>query len=132
MKIIIQAALLRKEGKTLGDLLRDLREPLEAAEYRLTIRGEDFAAYGRQVLDALAEYAAAQPGWQPAPDNFEGVRVSVPAEKGWFLLRMSLHDPLMPLNIESDREGGADAILAQLRPFLAQWPRLGQIGRAHV
>ena len=126
VKIIIQAALLRKEGKTLGDLLRDLREPLEAAEYRLPIRGEDFAAYGRQVLDALAEYAAAQPGWQPAPDNFEGVRVSVPAEKGWFLLRMSLHDPLMPLNIESDREGGAGAILAQLRPFLAQWPRLGR------
>ena len=54
------------------------------------------------------------------------VRVSVPAEKGWFLLRMSLHDPLMPLNIESDRAGGADAILAQLRPFLAQWPRLGR------
>ena len=124
VKIVIQAARLRKEGKTLGDLLRDLREPLEAAEYRLPIRGEGFAGYGNRVLEALGRYAAGREDWQVAPDNFEGIRVSVPEEKGWFLLRMSLHDPLMPLNVESGRPGGAEAIARQLRPFLEDWNRL--------
>lgn len=124
VKIVIQAALLRREGKTLGDLLRDLKEPLEAAEYRLPIRREDFRAYGTQVLADLERYAAGQPGWQTAPDNHEGLRVSVPALSGWFLLRMSLHDPLMPLNIESNRPGGVAAIVGELRPFLARWDAL--------
>ena len=39
---------------------------------------------------------------------------------GWFLLRLSLHDPILPLNIESDREHGARTIARQLAPFLAQ------------
>lgn len=124
VKIIIQAARLRQKGETLGDLLRELREPLEAAEHRLPIGAEDFKAYGARVLGALAPYAAAREGWQVAPDNHEGLRVSVPALSGWFLLRMSLHDPLMPLNIESNRPGGAAAILEELRPFLEQWDLL--------
>ena len=39
---------------------------------------------------------------------------------GWFLLRLSLHDPILPLNIESDSPHGARAIARQLAPFLAQ------------
>lgn len=124
VKVIIQAARLRREGRTLGDLLRELQEPLEAKEYRLPIAGEDFKAYGGQVLEGLEDYAKAQAGWQIAPDNCEGLRVSLPAREGWFLLRMSLHDPLMPLNIESSRPGGVAGILGELRPFLEKWERL--------
>ncbi len=124
VKIVIQAARLRREGRTLGDLLRDLKEPLEAKEYRLKITGEDFRGYGQEVLAALETYAGEQAGWEIAPDNCEGVRVSVPGAQGWFLLRMSLHDPLMPLNVESSREGGIEAILGELRIFLAKWTRL--------
>lgn len=44
---------------------------------------------------------------------------------GWFLLRLSLHDPLMPLNIESDSAGGAKKIAAALAGFLAGFEKLG-------
>ena len=37
---------------------------------------------------------------------------------------MSLHDPLMPLNIESDCPGGSSAILRELTPFLTAQPAL--------
>ncbi len=124
VKLIIRAARLGREGRTLGDLLEGLEEPLEAAEYRLPIRTEDFRSYGRQVLEALEDYAKGRPGWQIAPDNCEGLRVSFPEEEGWFLLRMSLHDPLMPLNIESSRPGGVRGMLEELRPFLARWEAL--------
>ena len=40
---------------------------------------------------------------------------------GWFLLRLSLHDPLVPLNIESDSIGGVQIIVDKLLPFFKQF-----------
>ena len=117
-KIVIRYAQLRRQGRTLADLLEGMREPLEARELRFRLLSEDCKAAGAAVLEALARYAAGQPGWSATPENYEGLRYAVPAQKGWFLLRMSLHDPLMPLNIESDCPGGVDAILRELTPFL--------------
>ena len=117
-KIVIRYAQLRRQGRTLADLLEGMREPLEARELRFRLLPEDGKVAGAAVLEALARYAAGQPGWSAAPENYEGLRYAVPAQKGWFLLRMSLHDPLMPLNIESDCPGGVDEILRELTPFL--------------
>jgi hypothetical protein len=43
---------------------------------------------------------------------------------GWFLLRMSLHDPVMPLNIESEVVGGVDNIALRLRNMLGEYEGL--------
>ena len=43
---------------------------------------------------------------------------------GWFLLRLSLHDPLMPLNIESNSIGGVAKIAAALKEFLKNFAEL--------
>ena len=74
------------------------------------------------MLDSLTEYVEEQPGWTLAPDNCEGGRVTLDKAHGdgWFLLRLSLHDPILPLNIESDKEHGARTIARELAPFLAQ------------
>ena len=130
-KIVIRYAQLRRQGRTLADLLEGMREPLEARELRFHLLPEDCKAAGAAVLAALEQYAASQPGWVPAPRNYEGLRYSVPAQKGWFLLRMSLHDPLMPLNIESDCPGGAEEILRELTPFLTAQPVLDTAGLAY-
>ena len=119
-QIIIRAAKLRAEGKTLEDLLAPLREPAEALELRFPIRAEDFRAAGEDIVRELTSYAEHQPGWTVAPDNCEGVRVSFDREHGdgWFLLRLSVHDPIMPLNVESDEPGGVRTILGGLAGFL--------------
>ena len=120
-KIILLAARLRARGKTLEDLLRPLREPAEALELRFPIRAEDPGAAGEGVIARLAEYAKGRQGWTPAPDSCEGVRVSLDRAHGagWFLLRLSVHDPILPLNVESDVPGGARAILKELAGFLS-------------
>lgn len=123
-KLVIRYALLRREGRNFSDLLAGMREPQEAMELRFALKPADFKAAGAEVLKALEQFAATRPGWQLAPSNFEGLRYAVPEQKGWLLLRLSLHDPLMPLNIESDREGGAAAILAEIAPFLRAQPVL--------
>ncbi|MEG2074730.1 MAG: phosphomannomutase/phosphoglucomutase, partial [Angelakisella sp.] len=123
-KIIIKMAKLREQGNSLGELLEKLRDPLEAEEFRIKICCEDFKAYGAKVLEAFADYAKGREDWKIAPDSFEGLRADVPAAHGWFLLRLSLHDPQMPLNIESDKAGGVAEIAAQLREFLAGYSEL--------
>jgi len=115
-KLLIELARGRKMGYTLESLVATLKEPKESVEFRMNILEEDFKAYGASVLADLEAYVAKQPGWSIAPSNFEGVRVNL--LDGWFLLRMSLHDPLLPLNIESDAEGGAKAIAVELYKFL--------------
>lgn len=119
-KIIIKAAQLRKAGKDLSDLTADLKEPLESIEKRFQITEKDFRACGERIIADLTAYAEAQNGWQLADDNREGVRVSFGKDNGdgWFLLRLSVHDPIMPLNIESNSAGGTDVIYKQLYQFL--------------
>ena len=119
VRLLIELANCRKEGRTLEDLIKDLREPLEAREFRFKILLEDFKPYGMQVLSDLQKAAETREGWSLVPKNYEGVRVNVGA--GWFLLRLSLHDPILPLNVESDEEGGLRPIAEELYGFLRDY-----------
>lgn len=120
-KIIIKMAKLKQEGKTLEEYVSQLKEPKEAIEVRYKIKEKDFRTYGGNVIEKLNEYALKQEGWTLADDSREGVRVSLDKEhgNGWFLLRLSVHDPIMPLNVESDDEGGSEVILAQVSRFIS-------------
>lgn len=127
-KIIIKAAQLKKEGKTLNSLIEKLEEPVESAEIRIPITVPNFREYGNGIIGDLLDYAQKHSEWHIAPDNHEGIRVSFDKNSGdgWFLLRLSVHDPIMPLNIESDSFGGVKAIFARLKPFLDSYNGLGK------
>lgn len=125
-KLLIELARGKKEGYKLASLINSLEEPAESVEFRMNIQLDDFKAYGQSVIDDLTAYAAKQPGWTLAPNNFEGVRVNLDEAhgNGWFLLRLSLHDPLLPLNIESNCKGGAKIIAKELYQFIANYDKL--------
>lgn len=120
--LIVRAMKLKQDGKTLGSLIADLKEPVESAEIRLTITAEDFREAGRAAIGQVLEYANAAEHWHIAPDNREGVRISFDLEggmdNGWFLLRLSVHDPVLPLNVESDVPGGVQTMLRSLLDVL--------------
>lgn len=120
-KIIIKLAELRRESRGLEDLLCSLREPAEALEVRIPILEKDFRARGQGLIESLEAHARAK-GWRIAPDNREGIRVSFPKGEGegWFLVRLSVHDPILPVNIESDAIGGAEVIRSKLREFFRE------------
>ena len=125
-KLLIELARCKKDGYRLESLIEALEEPAESIEFRMNIQQEDFKTYGQSVIDDLNNYAANQPGWSLAPNNYEGVRVNLDSEhgNGWFLLRLSLHDPLLPLNIESNSIGGAKKIASELAGFLSAYDKL--------
>ncbi|GKU91708.1 hypothetical protein SLEP1_g5539 [Rubroshorea leprosula] len=111
VKLLNKLASARASGrsdgsKVLTDLVEGLEEPAVAVELRLKInqshpdlKGGSFRDYGEAVLEHLENSVNSNPKLQKAPVNYEGVRVS--GFGGWFLLRLSLHDPVLPLNIEA-------------------------------
>ena len=119
-KIIIKMAQLKKEGANLDSLIKPLKKPLESTEKRIKITEENFKDTGLKILKDLEEYAKTQSDFIIATDSAEGVRVSFDSNNGsgWFLLRLSVHDPIMPLNIESDIQGGVDVILNKISKYL--------------
>jgi len=116
--MLIKAMQLKQQGETLGKLLEGLREPVESTEIRLKVTCEDFANCAKQMIEYVLDYASAHEDWHIAPDNREGVRISFDVDgelnSAWFLLRLSVHDPVMPLNAESDVPGGVKAVLSKL------------------
>ncbi|MGY6528966.1 MAG: phosphomannomutase/phosphoglucomutase [Cyanobacterium sp.] len=125
-KLLIELAKLKLENKQLTELISNLEEPLESQEIRLTIKQDNFKDYGNDVIEKLKEFTNNQDDWQIVPKNYEGVRVRCLSEqeKGWFLLRLSLHDPVIPINIESDVEGGVKKISHRLFNFLESFSAL--------
>jgi len=119
-KLLIEMAKLNARNCTLIDLIEKLEQPHESKEFRFNITVEDFQNYGKYVLDELEKKITFQQGWEVVLPNYEGIRVRCTSsnEKGWFLLRLSLHDPVMPLNIESETEGGIGIIAAKLELLL--------------
>lgn len=122
VKLLVAAAKAKRRGEKLEALIERLKEPAEAAEYRLTISGvNDVHRYGNKVLEAL-EQTAFDRRIPVASPSYEGVRLIFP--EGWALLRLSLHDPNMPLNIESKEAGGCHMIKRRLYNLLAQYEHL--------
>lgn len=125
VKLLIAAANAKKEGKDIGYLIQDLKEQYEAREYRMNIMLEDFRPYGENVLKVFEERAR-EKGYEVASNSYEGVRLSFTGEdvQGWLLLRVSLHDPLMPMNLEGNRSGDCDRIVKIAEALLKGFDKL--------
>ncbi|XP_045827384.1 phosphoglucomutase isoform X2 [Trifolium pratense] len=131
VKILNKLASARASGvgggsNVLTGLIEGLQEPAFSVELRLKInqnhpdlKGGSFREYGETVLKHLENSIGSDPNLQKAPVNFEGIRVS--GYGGWFLLRLSLHDPVLPLNIEAPNNEGAVklglVVLAAVKEF---------------
>ena len=123
-RLLIALAQAAKNGKNLTDEIAELEMPKEENEIRLRFKdGCDFKALGKDLLNDFAKYAQAHPHASPAPDNYEGCRVCYDNENGngWALLRMSLHEPILPINTESNAVGGCKKIAQDLYSFLKDY-----------
>lgn len=118
-KIIIELG----RGRDLNKTLKTLKMPKEERECRLNITEANFKTYGLKVIDELEAFVLKDADiYTVADDNREGIRVSTPY--GWFLLRLSVHDPAMPLNLESNEVGGVEKMVALIKPFFERYSGL--------
>ena len=126
VKLLVALVEARREGKTLNELIANLKEPCESAEARLNVLLDDTADYTAAVLETVEKHFSNLPGFEIVQPNYEGVRVNADEThgNGWFLVRRSLHDPLMPCNIESNPVGGMRLIAAELYNALRAFDKL--------
>lgn len=123
-RLLIALAKESKAGRTLTQLIADMPMPKEAKEVRVKFQPNvDFKTLGARVIEDYKAYATTRDGLVPATDNHEGYRVSYQGElgDGWVLLRMSLHDPILPINAESNTVGGTGKILRDIYEFLQHY-----------
>lgn len=134
IRILIKMCQLKKENKTILALIDELKDPLESKELRLGFspKCKDWKSAAKNILNKFELIAGKKLGFKLA-QSYEGVRLNFSG--GWMLIRMSVHDPIMPINIESDRTGGVyfackklygilkkfkDLDLSNLKNFLAE------------
>lgn len=117
-KIVIKAAQLR--NVSIDYLIEDLKQPAGEAEYRFKILAEDFSEYADTIIDEFEKYIATAEGLDIVIPNYEGVRVSFDKKHGdgWCLIRKSLHDPLLVLNLASNSKAGVKVITSTVGTFL--------------
>lgn len=123
-RLLIALAKAKKEGGTITDLIADLPEAKEAKEVRLRfVPNVDFKSLGKQVIDEWREFALSKGYISPVKNDYEGVRLNFDKAhgNGWLLLRMSLHEPILPVNAESNESGGTKVILKELYSFLTRY-----------
>lgn len=125
-RIVIKLVELKKQGKTLESLFASLEEAEEEKEIRLKIKAEDFRSYGERFVEDLREFAAESENWSVVPDTYEGVRINADSKSGdgWLLARLSVHDPVIPVNFESRSKGGTLTAAKILLDFTKSYPGL--------
>lgn len=122
VKIVIKAVKLKADGKTLDSIIEALEEPADEKEIRIPITCQDFGAYGDRVLEELEAFVEKTDGLSLEEPNYEGVRINF--TNGWCLLRKSLHDPILPMNMAADEPGGCNRIKETMAAFLSSYDAL--------
>lgn len=123
-QIVIRMARMGREK--LSAMLDSLAVPLEEQEVRFRILEADFRTAGERFILDWTAYAGAQAGYTAAPDNYEGIRFSTgkDAGDGWILVRLSVHDPVIVINAESNSAGGVRQMMETLFAFSRENPAL--------
>jgi phosphomannomutase len=127
--LLAQESRKRRQASLL-DLISSLQELEEVVEFRLpSTDGTLESMFGLFDFVALEIEALCdeRDGWEVDRDNLEGIRVSTGDDGGYFLLRKSLHDPVMCLQVEAQSLETAQATVVDplLQLFRSQ-PRISQ------
>ncbi len=115
-RILVVLAKLRRQKLDLTDLIAELHTPLEEADIRLDLVGDDWRDTVDKIIPRLK--GVSERLLKLPDENYEGVHAYLAHADGYFIVRASVHDPVLPIYIESDKEGGALSVARFLYSFL--------------
>ncbi|MGY3765490.1 phosphomannomutase/phosphoglucomutase [Vagococcus vulneris] len=125
-KILMLLPRLKEQNQSLSSLIAELIQPIEAVECRMKINTKNDRKTGQKVINDLEVFVEQTEGFSVDQDNEEGIRVNVNHQygDGWFLLRLSLHEPLLVLQVENDIAGKNELVLEKLLEFFRHYLEL--------
>ncbi|MDR2505973.1 MAG: phosphomannomutase/phosphoglucomutase [Oscillospiraceae bacterium] len=113
--LLIEAAAAKRNGGSILSLVSDLRLPEAEAETRVKIDSKERRL---AVLEEVYAFMKDNADYSVSINEPEGVRCDRADGKAWFLLRASLHDPLLVLNIKAETNAHIEAIKEMLNKYL--------------
>lgn len=122
VKLAAAAANAKRSGKKLEDMISSFPPPVTFDEWRLPILCEEYTEYGREVLENFRLYAIEAGLREEA--GFEGVRLSFSGENDWLLLRASMHESMMVLDMEAESEESRAKIIDAVYDMLKKYEKL--------
>ena len=90
--------------------------PAEEQDVRLSFTSDNWREIAEKIITRLT--AMSERMLTLSGDNYEGVRAYVSYADGYFIVRTSVHDPVLPIYIESNKSGGSLKIARLLYSFL--------------
>lgn len=122
-KIIIKMVKMRQEGKSIESLVDSLNEAKESTEIRIPINHSEILSTSNKLFDKLKAHVKTIKSCSIDEDNVEGLRIKFNArwQEGWCLLRVSVHDPVLVLNVECYVHNGVHSVLLALKPFFENY-----------
>lgn len=122
-KIIIEMALAKAQGKSVNDLIKDLSSSKEKKTIRMSITSENPTEYADKILNHIRGYVNSNRNAELDKENIEGVRVDFTDKhnKGWIIIRKSLHDPELVLHAESETVGGLKGIFKTIKSCITKF-----------
>ena len=123
-KILIKIAILKREGKELNSIISNFRESSGQLEFRLNIDAKNFKEYGENILSEIKLKIKNDKELNIAEPNYEGVKAYINNSKSWFLIRISLHEPILAINIESEYLNGSKEIIDKIRYLLKDFKNI--------
>lgn len=123
VKLVSALADAKSRGLTIDSLIDGFSTEFCDREIRFKISGNDFKEYMADVIDKFKEKA--ENAGYLMPNSFEGIRIKFTEKPcGWMLLRASLHDPVMVLNLEGITSEDLKAISEIAADLLSGFDRL--------
>lgn len=125
-KLLMADAALLAEGKSLSDLIVDLKQAVETTEYRFVIEKDPIIENGNRIISDFKDFLRGKDDIELIEEHLEGVRANFSGKygEGWFILRLSLHEPLLVWTMESDERGKLPTLIEDLVPFFSQQDEL--------
>lgn len=121
-KIITTLMKMKEKGVSIEKITDGFIDAKEQIEIRININNSKVITSGRKVLMHLKDFSKEIKSCS-LENSPEGVRLKFRArwQEGWCILRQSIHDPTLVLNIESYVNNGAISILNSLIPFFKKF-----------
>lgn len=117
---------------SLLDLIADLEEMPQVGELRMDTKDGSTVTTNNifsKLVDSILNECDKRMEWELDADNLEGVRVRI-GNGGFFMLRKSLHDPILSLQVEGS---SVDSIREQvIQPILTIMEKSGNVASLDV
>lgn len=123
IRVLIELHTLRltTPKASISDIIKGFTEPNESYEIRLNMLtgtsfdSRDYAT--KRSCEELRKVVKKISSWCEESVNHEGLRIMInhnQLNEGWLMIRASLHEPILSLQLESEIKGGSKEILQLL------------------